>query len=89
MDSIINDHFLAYVGGPRFVKPIFYSLVNDVLSVRIGVAGTLRKELASVFFRKNGHRPPHFFLHQYYSRTRISYTFLCIDDAKFPKLTGG
>ena len=31
--SLINDHFLAYVGGPRFVNPISYSLANDVLSV--------------------------------------------------------
>ena len=71
LDSIICDHFLAYVGGPRFVNPIFYSLVNDVLSVRISVASTLRKELASVSSQKNGHRPSHFFLHQHHGRTRI------------------
>ena len=71
LDSIINDHFLAYVGGPRFVNPIFYPLVNDVVSVPIGVATILRKEFANVSFQKNGHRPPHFFLHQYYGRTRI------------------
>ena len=28
LDSLINDHFLAYVSGPRFVNPIFYSLAN-------------------------------------------------------------
>ena len=91
LDSIINDHFLAYVGGPRFVNPTFYSLANDFLSVCIGVASILREALANVFFLKNGHSPLHFHLHQYYGRTRISwiYTFLCIDDAKFPKLTGG
>ena len=23
LNSLINDHLLAYVGGPRFVNPIF------------------------------------------------------------------
>ena len=34
----MNVHFLAYVGVPRFVHPIFYSLANDVLSVSMGLA---------------------------------------------------
>ena len=38
LDILINDHFLAYVTGPRFVNPIFYSLPNFVLSVCMGVA---------------------------------------------------
>ena len=38
LDSLINDHFLAYVGGPRFVNPIFYPLASFVLSVCMGVA---------------------------------------------------
>ena len=42
LDSLINDHFLADVGGPRFVNPIFYSLAHDVLSVCIGVANICR-----------------------------------------------
>ena len=61
LESLINDHFLAYVGGPRFVKPIFYSLVNDVLSVCIGVASKLREALANVSFQKNGRRPLSFY----------------------------
>ena len=38
LDSLITDHFLACVGGLRFVNPIFYSLSNDVLSACMGVA---------------------------------------------------
>ena len=38
LDILINDHFPAYVTGPRFVNPIFYSLANFVLSVCMGVA---------------------------------------------------
>ena len=30
LNSLINDHLLAYVGGPRFVNPIFYYLADDV-----------------------------------------------------------
>ena len=30
LDSLINDHFLAYVGGPRFINPTFYSLTNFI-----------------------------------------------------------
>ena len=30
LNSLINDHFLAYVSVPRFVNPIFYSLANFV-----------------------------------------------------------
>ena len=30
LNSLINDHLLAYVGGPRLVNPIFYYLANDV-----------------------------------------------------------
>ena len=38
LDSLINDHFLTYVGGLRFVNPIFYSLTHDVSSVCMGMA---------------------------------------------------
>ena len=38
LDRLINDHFLAYVGGPRLANPIFFSLSRDILSVCIGVA---------------------------------------------------
>ena len=38
LDSLINDHFLAYVGDPRFVNPVFYPLASFVLSVCMGVA---------------------------------------------------
>ena len=61
LESLIDDHFLAYVSGPRFVNPIFYSLVNDVLSVCIGVASKLREVLASVSSQKNGRRPLSFY----------------------------
>ena len=61
MDSIINDHFLAYVSGPRFVNPIFYSLANFVLSICMGVASMKREAPASVCFQKNGSRTLHFF----------------------------
>ena len=37
LDRLINDHFLAYVGGPRLANPIFFSLSSDILSVCIGV----------------------------------------------------
>ena len=56
LESLMNDHFPAYVGGPRFVNPIFYSLVNDVLSVCIGGASIMREALASVSFLKNGNK---------------------------------
>ena len=38
LDILINDHFSAYVTGPRFVNPVFYSLANFVFSVCMGVA---------------------------------------------------
>ena len=38
LDRLINDHFLAYVGGPRLANPFFFSLSSDILSVFIGVA---------------------------------------------------
>ena len=66
-----GDHSLAYVGGPRFVNPIFYSLPNDVLSLCTGVAIMEREAVASVSFQKNGPHTLHFFLHQYCGRTRI------------------
>ena len=66
-----GDHSLAYVGGPRFVNPIFYSLPNDVLSLCTGVAIMEREAVASVSFQKNGPHILHFFLHQYCGRTRI------------------
>ena len=28
LDSLINDHFLAYVSGPRFVNPISIPLLT-------------------------------------------------------------
>ena len=28
LDSLINDHFLAYVGGPRFVNPFSTPLLS-------------------------------------------------------------
>ena len=52
-----GDHSLAYVGGPRFVNPI-YSIME-------------REAVASVSFQKNGPHTLHFFLHQYCGRTRI------------------
>ena len=61
LDSLINDHFLAYVSGPRFVNAIFYSLANFVLSVCMGVASMKREAPASVSFQKNGSRTLHFF----------------------------
>ena len=66
-----GDHSLAYVGGPRFVNPIFYSLPNYVLSLCTGVAIMEREAVASVSFQKNGPHTLHFFLHQYCGRTRI------------------
>ena len=47
LDSLITHNFLAYVGGLRFVNPIFYSLSNDVLSAYMGEASIQRKALAS------------------------------------------
>ena len=38
LDILLNDHLLAYVGGPRFVNLILCSLANDALSVCMGVA---------------------------------------------------
>ena len=63
LDSLINDHFLAYVSGHCFVNSIFYSLANFVLSVWMGVASMKREAPASVFFQKNGSRTLHFFSH--------------------------
>ena len=85
-----GDHSLAYVGGPRFVNPISYSLPNDVLSICTGVAIMEREAVVSVSFQKNG---PHT-LHSFFapvlrsSANRIN-TFSRIGDAKFKKLTGG
>ena len=30
LESLNNDRFVAYVGGPRFVNPTFYSLANFI-----------------------------------------------------------
>ena len=30
LENLNNDHFLAYVGGPRFINPTFYSLANFI-----------------------------------------------------------
>ena len=38
LDILLHDHLLAYVGGPRLVNLILFSLANDVLSVCMGVA---------------------------------------------------
>ena len=60
-DSVINDHFLAYVGDPRFVNPIFYPLASFVLSVCMGVARIQMEALASVSFQQHGPRTLFFF----------------------------
>ena len=73
LDSLINDHFQAYVGGSRFVNPIFYSLGNEVLSVCISVARMYREVVVIVSFQKNGPHTLRFFLHQYCGRTRIEF----------------
>ena len=88
MDSLINEHLLAYVTGPRFVNPIFYSLANFVLSVCMGVASMKREAPASVFFQKNGSRILHFFTLELRLDANRKYKFPCIIDTKFPKLTG-
>ena len=38
LDRLVNDHFLACVGGPRLANPIFFFLSSNILSVCIGVA---------------------------------------------------
>ena len=73
LDSLINDHFQAYVGGSRFVNPIFYSLANEVLSVCISVARMYREVVVIVSFQKNGPHTLRFFLQQYCGRTRIEF----------------
>ena len=65
LDSLINDHFQAYVGGSRFVNPIFYSLANEGLSVCISVASMYREVVAIVSFQKNGPHTLRFFSHQF------------------------
>ena len=86
LDSLIHDHLLAYVGGPRFLNPIFYYLPDDVFISFNGrghhvEGGTYKRFLSeertshsAFLFRKNV--------------TRIN-TFSRIGDTKFPKLTGG
>ena len=73
LDSLINDHFQAYVGGSRFVNPIFYSLSNEVLSVCISVARMYREVVVIVSLQKNGPHTLRFFLHRYCGRTRIEF----------------
>ena len=84
LESLNNDYFLAYVGGPRFANPIFYSLANFIFSVCINVASMYRKAAPSISF--HGPRTLHLFLR---SNANRIYTFSRIGDAKFPKLTGG
>ena len=86
LESLNNDHFLAYVGGPRFVNPTFYSLANFIFSVCISVASMYRKAAPSISFQQHGPRTLHLFLR---SNANRIYTFSRIGDAKFPKLTGG
>ena len=86
LESLNNDYFLAYVGGPRFADPIFYSLANFIFSVCISVAIMYRKAAPSISFQQHGPRTLHLFLR---SNANRIYTFSCIGDAKFPKLTGG
>ena len=54
LDSLINDHFPAYVTGPRFVNPIFYSLATFVLSVCMGWLVCRGRYLQAFRFRKTG-----------------------------------
>ena len=90
LDSLINDHFQAYVGGSRFVNPIFYSLANEVLSVCISVARMYREVVVIVSFQKNGaSHSVILFTAVLRSNSNRIYSFSCIGDAKFPKLTGG
>ena len=74
-----GDHSLAYVGGPRFVNPNFYSLPNDVLSICTGVA-ILSEERAS--------HSAFLFTPVLRSRANRINTFSHIGDAKFKKITG-
>ena len=64
-----GDHSLAYVGGPRFVNPIFYSLPNDVLS--ICTPSWRGRQLQAFPFRRTGLTLCIPFLHQYCGRARI------------------
>ena len=78
-----GDHSLAYVGGPRFINPIFYSLPNDVLSICTGVA--IKRFLSE---ERASHSAFLFTPVLRSSANRIN-TFSRIGDAKFKKLTGG
>ena len=86
LESLNNDNFLAYLGGPRFINPTFYSLANFIFSVCISVASMYRKAAPSISFQQHGPRTLHLFLR---SNANRIYTFSRIGDAKFPKLTGG
>ena len=86
LESLNNDRFLAYLGGPRFANPTFYSLANFLFSVCISVASMYRKAAPSISFQQHGPRTLHLFLR---SNANRIYTFSRIGDAKFPKLTGG
>ena len=86
LESLNSDHFLAYVGGPPFANPTFYSLANFIFLVCIGVASMYRKAVPSISFQQHGPRTLHLFLR---SNANRIYTFSRIGDAKFPKLTGG
>ena len=57
LESLNNDHFLAYVGGPRFINPTFYSLANFISQL----ASMYREVVAIVSFQKNGPHTVRFF----------------------------
>ena len=76
LDSLINDHFPAYVGGPRFVNPIFYSLVNDVLPVCLGVASIFEGGACKRFLSEERASPSAFiFTSVLRSNANMIYTF--------------
>jgi len=54
LESLNNDYFLAYLGGPRFINPTFYSLANFLFSVCISVASMYRKAAPSISFQQHG-----------------------------------
>ena len=91
LDSLINDHFQAYVGGSRFVNPIFYSLANEVLSVCMDKRGqNVQGGSCNRFLSEE--RASHsaiLFTAVLRSNSNRIYSFSCIGDTKFPKLTGG
>ena len=90
LNSLINDHLLAYVGGPRFVNPIFYYLADDVFISLNGrghhvEGGTCKRFLSE---ERTSHSAFLFTPVLRSNVTRIN-TFSRIGDTKFTKLTGG